>query len=128
MMKPSPAGRNGSSSCATVNFNNMFLDYFKIAFYMIRSKPVRSALSLLGIYIGILALVVILAIHEGVRQDLDNLYRTSGAQIVLVFPAFNESSHKMGQLNVDLLNLLSNVNGVESAMLRTNREEQVKGP
>ncbi len=104
----------------------MFFEYLKIAFYMMRAKPVRSVLSLLGIYIGILALIIILSIHQGVRQDLDNLYRTRGAQIVLVFPSFNETTHKVGQLTVDQVNLLTTVKGVESALLRMSKEEELK--
>ena len=36
----------------------MFLEYLNVSLLMMRSKPVRSILSLLGIYIGVLALVV----------------------------------------------------------------------
>jgi putative ABC transport system permease protein len=106
----------------------MILDYLKIAFYMIRAKPVRSALSLLGIYIGILALVLILSIQEAVRQELEDLYRTQGAQVVLVFPGFNETTHKVGQLSFDHVRLLSGLKEVESTLLRMSKEEEVKSP
>ena len=58
----------------------MFLEYLNVSLLMMRSKPVRSVLSLLGIYIGVLALVVILAIREGVRRQLEGLFQTHGAQ------------------------------------------------
>ena len=56
----------------------MLSDYLKISFLMMRARPVRAALSLLGIFIGVLALVIILSIREGIRRQLDDLYRTEG--------------------------------------------------
>ena len=43
---------------------------------MMRSKPVRSILSLLGIYIGVMALVLILSIREGISRQLREMYKT----------------------------------------------------
>ena len=70
----------------------MFLDYLKVSFLMMRSKPVRSVLSLLGIYIGVMALVIILSIREGVQRQIEGLYRTSGARVVFVHPGFDPGS------------------------------------
>ena len=39
----------------------MILHYLTVSLLVTRAKPVRSTLSLLGIYIGVLALIIILA-------------------------------------------------------------------
>ncbi len=106
----------------------MGINYLKVAWLMMRSKPVRSALSLLGIYIGVLALVMILAIREGVRRQLDDLYRTKGARLVFVHPGFDQVSRKIGALTLDDLNLLRSIPGIISVLPRMSIDMDARTP
>src|SRR5882724_8350522 len=108
--------------------NSMLTGYLRGAFYMIRAKPVRSVLSLLGIYIGVLSLIIILAIHEGARQELEGIYRTKEALIVIVFPGFNEETHQIGRLTSDEVQRLSALHDVKSVLQRLNQETEVRSP
>src|SRR5258708_31951434 len=100
----------------------MLADYLKISFLMMRAKPVRTALSLLGIYIGVLALVIILSIREGIRQQLEDMFRTEGARVIYVYPGFDQERKKIGRLGPDDLDLLRATPGVLSAPPRLSLE------
>src|SRR5258706_14246551 len=104
----------------------MLADYFKIAFLMMRAKPIRAALSLLGIFIGVLALVMILSIREGIRRQLDDLYRTEGAHVIFVYPGYDPMRKKIGRLGPDDVVLLKLTPGVLSASPRLTAEEDVQ--
>ncbi len=104
----------------------MFLGYLKVSFLMMRSKPVRSILSLLGIYIGVMALVLILAIREGVSLHLRDMYRTRGASVVFVHPGFDQVSRKIGHLGPDEIGILQQTRGIYSVMPRAPMEMDVR--
>src|ERR1700687_494394 len=104
----------------------MLADYLRISFLMMRAKPVRAALSLLGIYIGVLALVVILSIREGIRRQLDDLYRTEGAHVIFVYPGYDQARKKIGRLGPDDVELLRATSGVLSAAPRLTTEADVQ--
>jgi ABC-type antimicrobial peptide transport system permease subunit len=104
----------------------MLSDYLKISFLMMRSKPVRSALSLLGIYIGVLALALILGIREGVRRQLSDLFRTEGARLVFVHPGFDPVSKRIGRMTGDDLELLRGVPGILSVQPRRSADIEVR--
>jgi putative ABC transport system permease protein len=106
----------------------MLADYFKIAFLMMRAKPVRAALSLLGIYIGVLALVIILSIREGIRFELDNLFRTEGAHVIFVHPGYDATRKKIGRLEKEDLDLLRVTHGVLRAFPRGTVEKPAQSP
>jgi putative ABC transport system permease protein len=104
----------------------MFLDYLKISYLMMKAKPIRAALSLLGIYIGVLALVIILSIREGIRFQLNDLFRTSGAQVLFVYPGFDQVRKKIGRLGDDDITRLKAVPGILSVASRRTSEQDVK--
>jgi len=96
----------------------MIFDYLKISVLMMRSKPVRSMLSLLGIYIGVMALLIILAIREGIRRQIDDIYQTKGAHVILVMPGFDQVSRQIGRLSLDDVARVKALHGVLSAFPR----------
>ncbi len=104
----------------------MFWRYMKISLLMMRSKPVRSILSLLGIYIGVMALVLILAIREGISRQLRELYSTNGVNIVFVHPGFDDVSRRIGHLGPEDILRLQEVRGIHSVMPRAQTEMDVR--
>ena len=104
----------------------MFLEYLNVSLLMMRSKPVRSILSLLGIYIGVLSLVIILAIREGVRQQIEGLYKTHGARVIFIHPGFDQVAKKIGRLTLADVERLETVPGILSVMARTTGEKDVR--
>lgn len=100
----------------------MLLDYVNVSLLMMRSKPVRSALSLLGIFIGVLSLVIILAIREGVRRQIEGLFQTRGARVVFIQPGYDPVARRVGRLSMDDVRALQGVTGVTSVMPRALRD------
>jgi ABC-type lipoprotein release transport system permease subunit len=96
----------------------MILEYIKTSLLMIKVKPVRSILSLLGIYIGVLALLVILSIREGVEYELQNLFRTEGAKVIYVHAGFDQETRRIGQLTFDDSKRLRSLDGILSVLPR----------
>lgn len=104
----------------------MILDYLQAAYWMMWSKPVRSGLSLLGIYIGVLALFVILAIQEGARLSVEEIYRTQEAKVFLILPAFDQATLKMGALTRKQADEIKSLRGILSVMPRLEQEKDVR--
>jgi putative ABC transport system permease protein len=105
---------------------NTLADDLRIAVAMLRARPLRSALSLLGIYLGMLALIVILAIHAGTLRRIEELFRTEGAQIVLVQPGYDEALGKIGRVTSELAFRVRNSPRVQSVMLRLNDDKTLR--
>lgn len=93
-------------------------DDFRVAFLMMRAKPVRTLLSLLGIFLGVLALTIILAIQEGLRRQLADLYGTDGARVIVVYPGYDTANKRVGKLRMEDLALLRRIPGVISVLPR----------
>ena len=104
----------------------MLTDYLKVAFLMMRSKPVRSILSLLGIFIGVMALVVILAIQQGVRTQINEMFHTQGARVVFAHPGFDQVARKVGEISWDDLTVLRQNPSILSVMPRLSSETTVR--
>lgn len=104
----------------------MVLDYVHVSALMMRQKPVRSALSLLGVYIGALSLLAILSIQEGVGRRLGDTYRTEGAQIVSIEQGYDEASGEIGRLTLADVERLGELPQVLAAAPRFSAEKPVR--
>ncbi len=104
------------------------LNYCLVALLMMKQKPVRSALSLLGIYIGVLALVVILSIHEGMRRELEETFRTEGARVLFVQPSYDPATQRAGTLTLDDAARAARLNGLLGALPRLSSELELRSP
>ena len=105
----------------------MLLKYFFIALLLMKQKPVRSLLSMLGIYIGMLALAVILSMHEGTRREIEDAYATQGAEVYVIMTQFDPATQKMGQLSWSDLNLLKALPGVQSVQAHLSASKKIRG-
>jgi putative ABC transport system permease protein len=106
----------------------MFLGYLNVSLLMMRSKPVRSILSLLGIYIGVLALVIILAIREGLRSQIEGRFQTHGAHVVFIHPGFDMATKTIGKLGLDDVQRLKTAPGILSVLPRVTGEMDARSP
>lgn len=105
----------------------MLLNYLLTALLMMRQKPVRTALSMLGIYIGVAALGVILAMHEGMRRGIEDVYSTAGASVFMLQPIFDSNTQQAGQLTPSDVNMLKTLPGIQSVMPRLNLSRKIRG-
>src|SRR4030043_729470 len=67
---------------------------FKLSLNIFLYSKLRSWLTIIGIIIGIAAVVSILSISEGAQQQLESRLGTLGADILTITPGF---SRAMGQ-------------------------------
>jgi len=104
----------------------MFLEYLNISLLMMRSKPVRSVLSLLGIYIGVLALVIIVSIGAGMQEKLKETYGTRGARVVFIHPGFDPVSKKIGVITTDDLDQIKKLPEVLSVVQRADKNMEAR--
>ncbi len=68
-----------------------FTKSFKIAWNILLHSKLRSWLTILGIVIGIAAVVSIISISEGAQQSLQNQLGTLGADILTVTPGYSQA-------------------------------------
>ncbi len=63
-----------------------FLDHVKQAFWAISSHKLRSALSILGILIGVAAVIAMLALGQGARESVRDRLASLGSNLLMVMP------------------------------------------
>ncbi len=64
----------------------MIKEYFKIAVKNLKTRPLRSWLTILGIVIGIFLIISLLSVTEGLKDAVMKELRMMGADLVVVFP------------------------------------------
>lgn len=64
----------------------MVKEYFKIAIKNLRTRPLRSWLTILGIVIGIFLIMSLLSLSEGLKQTVLKHLNTIGKDILMIIP------------------------------------------
>jgi len=64
----------------------MIGEYFRIAFRNLRSRGTRSFLTVLGIFIGIAAVVSLVSMGAGLQNYMDDAYSKMGYDLIIVLP------------------------------------------
>ena len=64
-----------------------WLDVFRTAFYALRGNWMRSALTSLGVIIGIAAVIVMVSVGQGTQKEIDKLVSGLGSQRLDISPA-----------------------------------------
>lgn len=65
----------------------MLLDYLRLSMKSLRHRSLRSWLTVLGIVVGVAAVVALIAIGEGMQRSVEKQFETIGYNTVIVFPA-----------------------------------------
>ena len=63
-----------------------FIDHFRQAIYSIVSHKMRSILSMLGILIGVAAVIAMLALGQGARESISQRLASLGSNLLMVRP------------------------------------------
>ena len=64
----------------------MLIDYFKLAFKTFTSQKKRTALTLIGIFIGIAAVVSLISLGQGLKASIDQQFELLGTDKIFVQP------------------------------------------
>src|SRR3989344_5584767 len=95
----------------------MFAEYFRIAIKNLRTRPLRSWLTILGIVIGVFLIMSLLSLSEGLKGSVMKQLRGIGKDIVMIIPGDISDiiTTLMGgvELSEDDLNAIRKTKGVE---------------
>jgi len=76
----------------------MLTDYFKLAWENITHRQVRSWLTIIGIVIGIAAVVALISLGQGVKKVITDEFVKIGTDKIFIFPAGGFSSGPPGSV------------------------------
>ena len=89
---------------------NMLKNFFKLVLKSVRHRPVRSWLTIFGIVIGIMLVVIILSLGNGIKNTIKGTLQAFGSDSIIILPG-KESNPLLGVLGGqkfkerDLMNL-----------------------
>jgi putative ABC transport system permease protein len=68
-----------------------FYEILRISFDALRQNKMRSLLTMLGIIIGVGAVIAMVAIGQGAQVQVDTQIGSLGTNVILIFPSFSQS-------------------------------------
>lgn len=77
----------------------MIEDYFRLALANINNRRTRNLLTVIGIFIGILAIVTLLSLGQSLQNSITTQFERLGANKITITPASAYSVGVSGQLN-----------------------------
>jgi putative ABC transport system permease protein len=72
------------------------LDGIRLALRAIARNPLRASLTVLGILIGVTAVVTVTAVGSGARENVSNQIQSIGSNFIIIFPQPAQVSGKRG--------------------------------
>ncbi len=105
----------------------MIEDYFRFAIKGIMNKGVRSWLTMIGIFIGIAAVVSLISLGEGMKNAINEQFEIFGGNVVYITPGMALGiSPGASKLTEHDFNLIKRVHGVDIASGVLSRGAKVK--
>jgi len=98
----------------------MIIDYVKFAYRSIEKRRLRSYLTMIGIFIGIAAVVGLISLGEGLQESIEKQFEDIGVDKIIITPGAGSAQIAGGILAADKfyegdLDLIRDVRGVEKA-------------
>lgn len=99
----------------------MIKDFFKLAITSIEHRHLRSWLTIIGIIIGVAAIVSLISIGQGMQTAISDQMKLLGTDNILIMPGGGDMMSAFGGMSTAKLtdhdiNLIGNVRGVENVM------------
>lgn len=104
----------------------MYKESFLMAWASLIANKMRSILTMLGIIIGVAAVIALVSIGNGVKQDIQNSISSLGSNLLMVMPGaprtpgVRPSAGSMKSLKVSDYEAISKMDGVKAASPMTN--------
>ena len=100
----------------------MIYDYFSLAFKNLKHRGIRSWLTLLGIFIGVMAVVALIGLGTGLKTAINSQFGVSSTELITVQAGGvtygAPGSGAVVPITNDDLRIISNVNNVDLAIGR----------
>lgn len=74
----------------------MLRDYIRLALHNIRHRQIRSWLTILGIVVGVAAVVALIAIGQGMQKSVQTQFEAIGYNTIIMFPGGTGDEGVMG--------------------------------
>lgn len=100
----------------------MIEDYIKLAIEGIRNRKLRSWLTMIGIFIGIIAVVSLVSLGQGLQNVIDEQFEMVGGDRIVISPGGGGTIASFGgmfsaaKLREEDIDVVSKVRGVDSAL------------
>ncbi len=111
----------------------MIIDYLKLAVDGIIHRRLRSWLTMIGIFIGIIAVVALISLGQGMQNAIDEQLKTSGSNRIMVTPGGGgamagpmTSSFVASRLYEDDVDAVNEVRGIEGAIGVLTKNVRIK--
>jgi putative ABC transport system permease protein len=108
----------------------MVKEFIKIAIKSLRTRPIRSWLTMIGVVIGVFLIVSLLSLSEGVKGAILQELRMMGKDLVLVFPGeVSDLATTFGgglELSENDIKAVEKADGVESVVPMNYKAEAVR--
>ncbi|MGV8087009.1 MAG: ABC transporter permease [Candidatus Woesearchaeota archaeon] len=106
----------------------MIKDYIVMAFRRLINRRLRTFLTLIGIFIGIAAVVALVSLSQGFQKYLETEYETLGADKILIGPkgsSFGSASDSSAPLRIGDLDVVKRSAGVKEASYFSYRAAKI---
>jgi putative ABC transport system permease protein len=108
-----------------------FLESFRVAWMALKSNKMRALLTMLGIIIGVAAVIAMMALGQGASVAVSKSIQSMGNNLLSVFPGqFRGPGSSLGQARPlsldDAVAIGSSISGVAAVAPEMNRSFQVK--
>ena len=98
-----------------------FLDLLRFSTGSLRRHGLRTGLSLLGVTIGVMAVVILTALGDGARNYVINQFASLGTNLLIVLPGKTETTGSFGVGGVPNDLTLSDAQALERGLLEIRR-------
>jgi len=107
-----------------------WVDYLHEAFLALKANKLRSFLSILGVVIGVAAVIAMLAVGTGAQRQVEQSLATLGTNLLSVRTSFHSQGIALGsdtvtRLNLEDLEAIKNLDGVKAVVPYVNGRAQV---
>lgn len=105
-------------------------DYFSLAFNNLKRKKLRSWLTMIGIFIGIAAVVALISLGQGLQASIEQQFQNLGKDKIIIEPKNPGSPGSVTAKSLILtskdLEFIESINGVDWALGYLVKTDQVK--
>lgn len=93
-----------------------FVDIFRTAFINLWRRKLRTFLTVLGMVIGVAAIVVMMSLGIGIQESVLNTFASTGSLTTIEVSNYNFNSSSKERLDDDMLSKIQTIDGVSSAI------------
>lgn len=111
--------------------NKMIVDYFRLAFRSLVGRSVRTWLTMIGIFIGITAVVSLISLGSGLQDSINKEFESMGKNRIMITPGGGHFGPQGGEMSIgkmteDDLKVVRKVKGVDVATAYISKSSKVK--